>query len=50
MKGVLDALKPAGWIEEDARICALVAMKQYGPEPSLVVMAQDWKEVPCPTE
>jgi Holliday junction resolvase RusA-like endonuclease len=45
VKGVLDALKPAGWIEEDARICALLAMKQYGPAPMLIVEAKPAEDI-----
>lgn len=40
IKGVLDALRPAGWIEEDSRICSLHALKQYGPVPSLFLEAK----------
>lgn len=35
LKGVLDALEPAGWVTDDARICRFTCTKFYGSEPYL---------------
>jgi Holliday junction resolvase RusA-like endonuclease len=37
LKGVLDALEPAGWVTDDARIAGIHAIKTYGPNPQVSV-------------
>jgi len=39
-KGLLDALQPAGWITDDARIHLIEASKYYGEEPQTHIILQ----------
>lgn len=41
LKGVLDALEPAGWVTDDARIYSLHAEKYYGEPEGLQIRAED---------
>jgi Holliday junction resolvase RusA-like endonuclease len=41
LKGVLDALEPAGWMTDDARIYSLHAEKWYGEPVGLQITAEE---------
>lgn len=40
LKGVIDALEPAGWVTDDARIARIDATKTYGPRPRMFIELQ----------
>lgn len=41
LKGVLDALEPAGWVTDDARVVRIDARKEYGPTPQIHLTMED---------
>jgi Holliday junction resolvase RusA-like endonuclease len=41
LKGVIDALEPAGWVTDDARIVRLQASKEYAQQPQTIITMEE---------